>query len=189
MPWKNGGGTTTQLAISPQGASMDNFEWRISTARVASDGPFSAFPGIDRSLAVLNGRSLVLLDGGVERCEMGEGGNPFVFCGEQAIAAVLKDGPVVDFNVMTRRSVCTHVLEILELRGTHRIILRGDVTLIHLARGDRLACLSASGQLETCAEGESLLIDRRDDTAIELSASVPSRVCLAQLTFKEARND
>src|SRR5690606_24981691 len=52
MPWKNGGGTTLQLAISPKGASLEDFAWRISSAQVAVDGAFSSFPGADRSLAV-----------------------------------------------------------------------------------------------------------------------------------------
>ena len=32
MPWKNGGGSTTELAIFPAGANLDNFVWRLSTA-------------------------------------------------------------------------------------------------------------------------------------------------------------
>ena len=52
-PWKNGGGSTTEIAVEPSGASLDTFAWRISVARVAADGPFSEFPGIDRTLAVL----------------------------------------------------------------------------------------------------------------------------------------
>lgn len=36
-----------------------DFIWRISMARVEQPGPFSAFPGVDRVLAVLEGESLV----------------------------------------------------------------------------------------------------------------------------------
>ena len=62
-PWKNGGGSTTEIAIGPAGASLEDFDWRISMARVASDGPFSDFPGIDRTLAVIKGSGLVLTIG------------------------------------------------------------------------------------------------------------------------------
>ncbi len=55
MPWKNGGGETVEIAIAPAGASLDAFDWRISMACVASSGPFSRLPGIDRTLAVLAG--------------------------------------------------------------------------------------------------------------------------------------
>lgn len=36
------------LAAAPPGAGLDGFDWRISCARVASGGPFSVFPGVDR---------------------------------------------------------------------------------------------------------------------------------------------
>ena len=52
MPWKNGGGETVEVIVHPEGASLSDFGWRVSMATVASDGPFSVFPGIDRTLAV-----------------------------------------------------------------------------------------------------------------------------------------
>src|ERR1700724_4705436 len=63
-PWKNGGGSTTEIAAAPFGATLDNFDWRVSMARVASDGPFSEFAGIDRTLAVVKGGGLELTIGG-----------------------------------------------------------------------------------------------------------------------------
>ena len=60
MPWKNGGGTTTEITVSPDGSGLDDFDWRVSMARVASSGPFSGFAGVDRTLAVLEGEGIVL---------------------------------------------------------------------------------------------------------------------------------
>ena len=34
LPWKNGQGVTLELAIAPPGAGLDDFDWRISSARV-----------------------------------------------------------------------------------------------------------------------------------------------------------
>jgi hypothetical protein len=48
LPWKNEGGITREVAIFPPGADMNGFLWRVSTASVASDSPFSVFPGVDR---------------------------------------------------------------------------------------------------------------------------------------------
>ena len=53
------GGTTTQLFISPQGASLAerNFDWRISSALVESgSSDFSIFEGYERILIPLKGR-------------------------------------------------------------------------------------------------------------------------------------
>ena len=35
MPWANGRGTTLELAIHPDGATLASLEWRISIATVA----------------------------------------------------------------------------------------------------------------------------------------------------------
>ena len=55
IPWKNGCGTTKEIVTFPLGAGMDNFLWRLSMARVAEEAPFSAFDGVDRTLAVIEG--------------------------------------------------------------------------------------------------------------------------------------
>ena len=60
MPWKNGGGETTEIIASPEGAGLDEFGWRVSMASVAADGPFSRFPDIDRTLCVIQGEGLAL---------------------------------------------------------------------------------------------------------------------------------
>ena len=59
-PWKNGGGSTTEIAISPPDAGFDDFDWRISVATIAADGPFSAFAGIDRVITLLAGAGVLL---------------------------------------------------------------------------------------------------------------------------------
>ena len=53
VPWKNGGGSTRELACWPPGAGMDSFAWRVSVATIARPGPFSAFPGVDRQIMLL----------------------------------------------------------------------------------------------------------------------------------------
>ena len=54
MPWKNGAGTTIEIAVFPEQAGLDDFVWRVSRAQVVADGGFSHFAGIDRSLALLH---------------------------------------------------------------------------------------------------------------------------------------
>ena len=43
-PWKNGGGTTAEVAVHPPGAGFEDFDWRISMADVAADGPVLDLP-------------------------------------------------------------------------------------------------------------------------------------------------
>lgn len=108
MPWKNGGGETAEIAVHPAGASMDDFGWRISMATVASEGPFSLFPGIDRTLTVLEGAGMRLDVQGLPTALLDPASEPFSFAADAAASACLVQGPIVDLNVMTRRGHFAH---------------------------------------------------------------------------------
>ncbi len=47
----------------PAGAALDEFLWRVSIADVERDGPFSRFPGIDRTIVLLEGAGMRLRSG------------------------------------------------------------------------------------------------------------------------------
>lgn len=105
VPWRNGRGTTEELAIWPAGATLErgDFDWRISKARVEEAGPFSAFPGFERTLVVTDGAGLVLHHGdGAPRSRV-RPLEPCRFAGEWPTRAELVAGPVADFNVFARR--------------------------------------------------------------------------------------
>jgi hypothetical protein len=142
MPWKNGAGSTTEVAIFPPGAAMDAFDWRVSMAGVAEDGPFSAFPGIDRTLAVLEGAGLRLEVEGQAPQTVRPEGEPARFPGGVPTHATLLGGPVVDLNVMTRRGRTAHRLSHHRLSGRTTLVPeRGLVLLLALTPG-----LSADGE-------------------------------------------
>jgi len=109
-PWKNGGGSTTEIVAETPGSSLDDFDWRISMARVAADGPFSEFAGIYRTLAVINGKGLMLTIGGNAPIRLERGSDPIGFAGDIPISARLTAGEITDLNVMTRRSRFSHRL-------------------------------------------------------------------------------
>ncbi|MBK9080642.1 MAG: HutD family protein [Rhizobiales bacterium] len=106
-PWKNGGGVTRDVAIAPPDANLDTFDWRISFADVASDGPFSTFANVDRTLTVVTGEGIALRFGDDEERALRRGA-PFAFTGDAAVASRLLAGPIVDLNVMTRRGAMSH---------------------------------------------------------------------------------
>jgi len=108
MPWKNGGGETAEIAVSPGGAALAQFDWRISMARVAADGPFSGFPGVDRTLAVVAGAGLRLSVHGHAPVDLRDDSPPIAFPGDVATHGALIGGEVLDFNVMTRRGRHEH---------------------------------------------------------------------------------
>jgi len=89
---------------------LDIFDWRISMAQVASDGPFSDFFGIDRTLAVIKGSGLVLMIGDNAPITVEPGSDPIRFPGDIPTSARLVAGEIADLNVMTRRGRFSHRL-------------------------------------------------------------------------------
>lgn len=123
VPWKNGGGVTREIVCYPAGADIQSFEWRMSIAEVARDGPFSDFSGIDRVVTLLSGNGIRLVSqqgdtGGMNHL-LNEPFQPFDFSGDLPITAELLDGPCQDFNVMTRRGAC--VAQVSVCRGSDRL--------------------------------------------------------------------
>jgi len=146
-PWKNGGGSTTEIAIAPPGASLDKFDWRISLATIAASGPFSAFPGVDRTLALVDGPGVMLEIGDEGRFVLSEDDPIVEFAGESVVSATLAGAVTTDFNVMTRRARCHHRLGRRVLSGMSEFAPRGDVTILFLAEGDSLSVCSDSERI------------------------------------------
>ena len=141
-PWKNGGGSTTEIAAFPPGAAFDEFDWRVSLATIAHDGPFSIFRGIDRTLALVEGPGVSLEIDGDSRFLLTEESPVVEFPGEARVIASMLGEPTTDFNVMTRRARCHHRLGRRSLEGISEFAPRGDVTLLFLAEGESLSVSS-----------------------------------------------
>lgn len=97
-PWANGGGITYEVMRSPQGGA--DFDWRVSIAEIANDGPFSLYPEVDRVLILLRGAMDLVIDGVSRQVPRF---SPIAFAGESDVEARLSQGPTMDLNVMTRR--------------------------------------------------------------------------------------
>jgi len=97
-PWKNGGGTTQSLICWP---SPSQWVFRMSVARIDSDGPFSEFMGVERWFAVLRGNG-VTLQFPDRRVVLGHKDPALQFSGETACQCSLTRGPTLDFNLMVQ---------------------------------------------------------------------------------------
>jgi uncharacterized protein len=142
VPWKNGGGSTTEIAIAPPEAGFDAFDWRISLATITEDGEFSVFPDVDRTLALVEGHGATLDIDGEAQVLLCQDEPVAAFDGESHVIAKLNRGPTTDFNVMTRRERCHHQFGVRRLVGGSRFAPRGDVSVLFLAEGDSLAVCS-----------------------------------------------
>jgi environmental stress-induced protein Ves len=151
--WKNGRGTTREIAAFPPGAGYDDFGWRVSMASVASSGSFSIFAGFDRVLTVLSG-SMSLLAVGRDPIVMNSSSDPFAFPGDLGIHARLSDGPVEDVNVMTRRGQFN--------ASVARVPIRGDDTDQPITIDPTLICLCESGFVELVLGNQVQRLERFD---------------------------
>lgn len=104
----------------PVGAGFDTFDWRVSVATIAADGPFSAFPGIDRTILLLDGDGVRLrsaspvgsLDHLLDRTLV-----PYTFSGDAPIDCTLLGGQSTDFNLMVRRGRGSGLVTVHRARG------------------------------------------------------------------------
>jgi environmental stress-induced protein Ves len=128
VPWKNGGGFTREVAVSPPGSDLTGFDWRVSIAEIHGPGAFSLFEGVDRRMAVLAGRLSLAIDNRPAVTLTPES-DAVAFPGDVPVAAEPLGAPVTDLNVMTRRSRCSARLTRIRAPRTE-FEARADTALI-----------------------------------------------------------
>lgn len=165
--WKNGGGITHQLARFDDNAGM---RWRVSIAEVASDGPFSRFEQTDRIIMLLEGKGFCLHGAEDKTVVLDKALEPFRFAGETAIECTLINGPVRDFNLMTRRSDIKASLQVLSVTEPLSLQLAKE-SMLYLASGQLQ--LSFAGQSYQLEAGQSLLCTD-EAGALQIKASAES---------------
>lgn len=189
MPWKNGGGTTTELLVHPAGAGVGGarFIWRLSIARVGADGPFSAFPGYDRTIMLIEGRGMTLDFGPAGATRLDRAFEPFDFKGEWPAEARLIDGPCRDFNVMVDRA-----------RGgaRTRVIAAGEKPVSSVASGMTTVIFALDGALDVAAPPwlPPTVLDRHallridaakdDDSPVPIALASPNPSHALQIDFR-----
>lgn len=143
MPWKNGGGVTVEIAVWPENASVDNFDWRVSAATVAEDGAFSVFSEIDRTLSVLDGEGVILNIDGLSS-SLTVSSEPLSFAADAKTHAQLIAGPITDLNVMTRRGKFSHAVVDMQVQGEYSAKVTTDNLFLFCASGELEVQLQAS---------------------------------------------
>ncbi|WGY00301.1 HutD family protein [Nocardioides sp. QY071] len=127
VPWRNGQGLTTEIAL---GGDRDDFTWRVSLAEVTRSGDFSAFPGIDRIIMLIEGDAMTLhLPGHTQLLRTDE---PFAFDGGVPVRCTVEQ-PTRDLNVMTRRGAARATLDVRAVTAEPDVVpAAGTVVLVVL---------------------------------------------------------
>ncbi|MEP6897567.1 MAG: HutD family protein [Rhodanobacter sp.] len=133
QPWKNGLGSTREIAVHPADAGSDDFLWRVSIAEVDSAAPFSVFPGIDRQIVLLDGAGFRMTMDGEQVHELVRPFEPFAFPGEAHVAVTLSGGATRDFNLMLRRARLRGEVQVWRTAGARPV--DAAMALVYCARG------------------------------------------------------
>lgn len=177
MPWKNGGGTTTKIYVAPENAVLSGrpFDWRVSIADVASDGPFSLFPGYDRHIMAIAGHGMVLEGGPDGPIDLARKFAPQAFSGDWTVSGRLISGPVRDFNLIARRGRYASLLEMQKTASDLRLDAASSTLLVHVLAGE----VAASGHV--LAGGETLILDPGEKSIARPLARV-ARLAVCRVT-------
>lgn len=171
MPWKNGGGETREIVVSPAAATLETLDWRVSLATVAEDGPFSVFKGVQRTLCVIHGAGIQLQAGDRAPDPLYVSSAPYSFDGEVATTARLISGPIEDLNVMSRRGRFGHRVQRLVVNGTSVLDTTAQTLIIYCQRGDLL-----------CTMGADTTNIQADDSVMFSSPAASIRLATTQTT-------
>ncbi len=150
VPWKNGQGTTREIAREP---AQGSFAWRLSIADVGEDGPFSNFTGMRRVLSVISGNGMELLHAhGTIHADYGI---PVEFDGALDITSRLKNGPLQDLNLIFNPLLCTGSVNRIGSSESRQLRCENGTTLA-------LYCMAGSvdlRQTEQLNKGDTLLVE------------------------------
>jgi uncharacterized protein len=175
MPWKNGLGTTTEIAVEPPGAGLADFAWRLSIADLAASGPFSAFPGIERIILQTEGEPMEIVheDGGRRRLALL---SPYRFDGEWPTHGELGATPARDFNIMARRGLFrpSAAVHSLACGSTVRLCLAAETQIFHVFRGTVSIRVDGSDAATDLSGAETLIVEGQAE--IEVTADVAEAV-------------
>jgi environmental stress-induced protein Ves len=166
--WKNGGGTTTELAIGPENATLSDFLWRVSIAEVVADGPFSLFSGCDRTIMLIEGSGVTLDAGEYGSIALVEPLQAKSFSGDWPVIGRLISGPVRDFNLIVRRDA---------MRGSLRAVLFNSGYQVKCQAGATLICHILKENTDKARQGDTLITDR--DLTLQPAGHQPVTAILA----------
>jgi environmental stress-induced protein Ves len=163
-PWRNGLGLTREVIAAGagngggDGVRDGGFDWRVSMAQITSEAPFSFYPGIRRTLAVVDGGALELVVEG-QKQRIGVGDAAVTFAGDATVSARPLDAQVTDLNLMADEEHWAGSIVPLRDReyagGSHRTV----IVSIHASLRVRTAEPTGGPQTYTLGRLDSLVLD------------------------------
>lgn len=165
------GGTTTQLAIAPEGSLYQDrdFLWRISSARVELDSSdFTLLGDYDRLISLLQGEMRLTHNDG-EAVTL----TPYKVHSFDGGAKTHSEGRCVDFNLMLRKKQCQGSLQAIVLEGGGQRDIpsaeTGSAVLLYCSTGG--GTVRVGDNCQRISAEESVLIEEAANSEIILEGT------------------
>ena len=167
MPWRNGKGTTLEIARDPPAG--ESFRWRLSLAEIAEDGPFSAYPGYRRALVLVRGDELRLKFArhGTQRLCPARRGTRFE--GDWNTECTIPQGPCTDLSLIVHRgsavspACIVRAPSVLSVASRRTLVLSADLHSV-------LFILSGTAGIRELGEHRARLARPRDTVLVRPGA-------------------
>ncbi len=181
-PWKNGKGTTRQIIRYPEDSTLDDFIFRVSIASVTETGPFSSYPKIDRSLAVLEGSDLELNLNNKIILFIPQ--NTIIhFDGVDKAVVTACQNDVLDFGVMSRQGLAIHTLEKMSIHSDESFTRKMPYTLL-FSLNPSAVCIKINNEIITLNQYDSLLFTPEDHQKTSIQTNDNSKADFFMAEFK-----
>jgi uncharacterized protein len=159
MPWKNGGGTSLEIAAS--GTEGLPFDWRLSLALVERDCAFSAYEGYERCTSLVEGAGFELRAPDGATLSFDRPGQVHHYDGSVPWHCQLHGGASWDCNLIAKRG--------LGARMASRVVGARPVSV---GDGATMACIvTLQGPLEVLTTGGRAQLGRLDVAFLDAGES------------------
>ncbi|KAL0081625.1 hypothetical protein F4703DRAFT_1868243 [Phycomyces blakesleeanus] len=174
--WKNGLGTTTEIAIYPPNTDFkkDPFLWRLSVTETRSDSTFCIFPGYDCTMIVLPNKkseapSLLLRHQDTEALINVKPLFPYTWEGQWTTSCRITNGPISSIHFMLNKSFGTAQSKVITIGASateaedNKILMVGAFALVYVVKGS--CCISldehrSHARTNALKQGQCLYIER-----------------------------
>lgn len=181
------GGTTTQVAIAPEGAvyADRDFLWRISSASVDLDeSDFTALPDYHRWISTLQGGMTLSHEGG-EKIVLA----PYEVHQFDGGVDTHSWGRCTDFNLMLRKGKCQGVVRSIKLSAGESAVITFESAPseqfpnadLMLFCGEGKACAALDGERVELAALHAALVKNAVGVSVTVTAQEPSRFMIAEV--------
>jgi environmental stress-induced protein Ves len=175
LPWKDGQGQTDEIFIDPPGSARDDFAIRVSSAPILVAGRFSAFPGVDRWITLIEGVGLDLDFAG--RSERLVPFAPLRFDSSHPPLGTPVGGPVRVINVMAARGVWRLGASRVLANTEEVTVSSGELSVCVIARGTWRVDNTGLNQRDAAilSDGHFRLVPAEDEARAVLVYLLPTQ--------------